>query len=396
MAPSETGTIFEEIGWEYIGPVDGHDVVTLLDIFRNIRELRFPVFVHAITVKGKGYDVAETDARKWHGVIPFDLESGTMAKAPGPITYTQAFGSAAVEAAEQDDQIIAITAAMPDGTGLTEFARKFPERYHDVGIAEPHAVTFAAGLAAGGMKPFCAIYSTFLQRAFDQILHDVCLQHLPVRFFLDRAGLVGDDGPTHHGSFDLSYLSLMPGLTILAPRDATELGEMVRWMKDFNQGPSVVRYPRGTSDDRLPEFRTPVQFGRAEVLTPNLARYDALLLSIGSTVSTAWQVFQDPRLKGSKLGVVNLRFAKPLDWECILDLSQRSRWVITIEENSPSGGIGQHIASKLAQIESFRGGVKCFSLPDEFVDHGNIDLLKRDIGLNADRITSEVESLIRA
>src|SRR5579862_822278 len=230
FAPPDTGTIFEEIGFEYIGPIDGHDVLTLLEVFRNVRELKGPTCVHALTVKGKGYDVAEEDSRKWHGVIPFDLEACEMVKAVGPITYTQAFGDAAIECAEKDERILAITAAMPDGTGLTKFSQDFPDRYYDVGIAEQHAVTFAAGLAAGGMKPFCAVYSTFLQRGFDQVLHDVAIQNLPVRFFLDRAGLVGDDGPTHHGGFDLSYLSLIPGMTILSPRDTTELAEMTRWM----------------------------------------------------------------------------------------------------------------------------------------------------------------------
>ncbi len=266
FAPEETGTIFEEMGWEYIGPVDGHDMDVLLDIFRNLRDVSGPLFVHAITVKGKGYEVAEGDARKWHGVVPFDLSKNELpSKAQSNVPFTQAFGDAMIQLAKDDPSVVAITAAMPDGTGLTKFAQEFPERFYDTGIAEQHAVTFAAGLAAGGLKPYCAIYSTFLQRGFDQVLHDVCIQKLPVRFILDRAGLVGDDGPTHHGTFDLSYLNFMPNMSICAPRDATELAEMVRFLASYNL-PVALRYPRGNTDDRLPESRSQVAYGKSEYL----------------------------------------------------------------------------------------------------------------------------------
>src|SRR5579871_958000 len=266
LAPEPTGTIFEEIGFEYIGPVDGHDLPTLIEVFRNVRELHGPVFVHAITVKGKGYEVSEEDSRKWHAVVPFDLSQHDMAKAAGPVTYTQAFGAAAIACAEADERVVAITAAMPDGTGLTGFSKELPDRYFDVGIAEQHAVTLAAGMAAGGLRPFCAIYSTFLQRGFDQVLHDVAIQNLPVRFFMDRAGLVGDDGPTHHGAFDISYLMPIPSMVLLSPRDTTELREMTHWMLRYDEHPSVLRYPRGAGDDRLPESRSPIQVGKAELL----------------------------------------------------------------------------------------------------------------------------------
>lgn len=381
LAPENTGTIFEEIGWEYIGPVDGHDLLTLLEIFRNVRELQGPTFVHAITVKGKGYEVAEEDARKWHGVVPFDLEANDMVKAVGPVTYTQAFGDAAVEAAESDPKVVAITAAMPDGTGLTRFSKVFPERYYDVGIAEQHAVTFAAGMAAAGIKPFCAIYSTFLQRGFDQVLHDVCLQGLPVRFFMDRAGLVGDDGPTHHGAFDISFLSFIPNIVLLAPRDTTELREMTLWMKDFDALPSAIRYPRGASDDRLPEMRPPIELGRAEVLREGK---DVTIAAIGSMVSVAWEASQALAEQGIAAGVVNARFIKPLDAETIIHQAGQTGKLITIEENAQRGGFGDavraaiHEAGREREIEH-----RLVALPDSFVEHGTQSIIREECDLCA-------------
>jgi len=390
LAPEETGTIFEEIGWEYIGPVDGHDLPTLLAIFRNIRELQQPVFVHALTVKGKGYEVAEEDARKWHGVVPFDLSANAMAKSAGPVSFMQAFGDAAIEAAESDDRVVAITAAMPDGTGLTEFAKRFPDRFYDVGIAEPHGVTFAAGLAAGGVRPFCAIYSTFLQRGFDQMLHDVCLQKLPVRFFLDRSGLVGDDGPTHHGAFDLSYLSLMPNMAVMAPRDTTELREMVRFAKDFDSGPLAVRYPRGAGDDRLPEARTPIALGKAERLNqPKQPR--ATIMSVGHMAAVAWSAVQTLAERGIEVEAINARFVKPWDRATVLESARKSGYLIVIEENVAPGGFGQTVRAAFAD-ESF--AVDVVALPDDFVDHGSVDLLRRDVGLTAERLVGLVEDRV--
>ena len=389
LAPEETGTIFEEMGFEYIGPVDGHDLPTLLEVFRNIRELRYPVFVHALTVKGKGYEVAEADSRKWHGVVPFDLQACEMTKAAGPVTYTQAFGDAAVEVAETDPRLVAITAAMPDGTGLTRFAKSFPDRYHDVGIAEQHAVTFAAGLAAGGLRPICAIYSTFLQRGFDQVLHDVCLQRLPVRFFLDRAGLVGDDGPTHHGAFDLSYLGLIPNLTVLAPRDTTELREMLKWAAEYDEGPTAVRYPRGASDDRLPENRAPIQHGRAEVLREG---DDLCLVAIGSMVSVAFEVASRLQEIGIAASVINARFAKPVDAETISAHAIRAGRVVTLEENVRIGGFGQQVRDVLPEGIP----VEIIALPDAFVEHGAQPLLRHDVGLDAETIVAQVSRWVTA
>lgn len=381
MAPEETGTIFEEMGWEYIGPVDGHDMDALLEVMRNVRDLKGPVFVHAITVKGKGYDVAEDDARKWHGVTPFDLEAAELKKASGPVTFTQAFGEAAIESAEADPKVVAITAAMPDGTGLTGFSKKFPQRYYDTGIAEQHAVTFAAGLAAGGIKPFCAIYSTFLQRGFDQVLHDVCIQKLPVRFFMDRAGLVGDDGPTHHGAFDISYLTCIPNLTLMAPRDTTELREMTQFVLGYDAGPTAVRYPRGASDDRLPEARSAIEYGRAEVLMSN-PNADVVIVAVGHMAGPAYEAAQLLADQQVACTVVNARFIKPIDFDTIMGAAADCRTIVTIEENVRIGGFGQQVVGGLAE-RGFDARVEVLALPDEFVEHGAQPILRDQVGLNA-------------
>lgn len=392
FAPEETGTIFEEMGFEYIGPVDGHDLLSLLEIFRNLTEIRGPLFVHAMTVKGKGYTVAEEDARKWHGVVPFDLESNDMAKSAGPITYTQAFGDAAIEAAEADSKVIAITAAMPDGTGLAGYAKKFPDRYYDTGIAEQHAVTFAAGLAAGGLKPFCAIYSTFLQRGFDQVLHDVCIQNLPVRFFMDRAGLVGDDGPTHHGAFDISFLTQIPNMTLLAPRDTTELQEMARFMRDYDAGPSAIRYPRGASDDRLPEARSPIELGKAEVLSrPD--RASICLVAIGSMVSVAWEAAAELSRHGIDASVINARFAKPIDVDTIVAVAGGLQLIVTLEENVRTGGFGQQVLDELAR-RHVSIPLEIVALPDAFIEHGAQPLIRADAGISAADVVARIRTQI--
>lgn len=391
FAPEQTGTIFEEMGFEYIGPVDGHDLPTLLEIFRNVRELHGPVFVHAITVKGKGYDVAEEDARKWHGVIPFDLDANEMQKAAGPVTYTQAFGDASIECAEADEKVVAITAAMPDGTGLTGFSKKFPERYYDVGIAEQHAVTFAAGLAAGGLKPFCAIYSTFLQRGYDQVLHDVCIQNLPVRFFMDRAGLVGDDGPTHHGAFDVSFLCCIPNMVLMAPRDTTELREMAQFMAGYDKGPIAVRYPRGASDDRLPEQRPAIQLGRSEVL---LEGNDITICAVGSMVSPAFEAAQKLKEQGISVTLLNARFLKPLDVDGIAAATEATGKLITVEESVRTGGFGQQIRDALADRGLAHIPHTIMALPDQFVEHGAQPLIRRDCGLDADSIVAAGLALV--
>lgn len=393
FAPEETGTIFEEMGFEYIGPVDGHDLPTLLEIFRNVRQIPGPVFVHAITVKGKGYEVAEQDANKWHGVIPFDLDQCEMVKPNGPVSYTQAFGDAIVEVAQEDPKVVAITAAMPDGTGLVKFSKTYPERYFDVGIAEQHAVTFAAGLAAGGLKPFCTIYSTFLQRGFDQVLHDVCIQNLPVRFMMDRAGLVGDDGATHHGTFDLSYLSCIPNIVIAAPRDTTELREMVSFAAGFDKAPLAVRYPRGSGDDRLPEQRTPVQLGRSETL---MTGNHIAIIAIGSMVSVAFEAAQKLREQGIESMVINARWMKPLDRDAVLDAMQTCRAMITIEENVQSGGFGEAVRRTMGEHDLGHLPLAVMALPDAFIEHGAQPIIRTENGLSAEAVVEKAVEIVRS
>ncbi|MCX7799217.1 MAG: 1-deoxy-D-xylulose-5-phosphate synthase [Fimbriimonadales bacterium] len=390
FAPEHTGTIFEELGFEYIGPIDGHDLPVLVEVFRNVAELKGPVFVHALTVKGKGFELAEEDSRKWHGVGPFDPESCEMKSSKGPRTFTQAFSDAMLDAA-QDPAVVAITAAMPDGTGLTAFGARHPGRYHDVGIAEQHAVTLAAGMAAGGLKPFCAIYSTFLQRAFDQVLHDVCLQRLPVRFFLDRAGLVGDDGPTHHGAFDVSYLGPIPNLVLMAPRDPDELAEMVRLAVAYDEGPLAVRYPRGSADPSLPERRAPIAFGRAELLADGR---DVALVAVGSMVGVAWRAAQRLREQGLEAAVLNARFLKPMDREAILRLARGTRGVVVLEENVGWGGFGERVREAIAEA-GLSCPVRALSLPDAFVEHGPQDVLRAECGLSVEAAVEASLALIR-
>lgn len=395
LAPEETGTIFEEMGFEYIGPVDGHNLEELYEIFCQLREVPGPVFVHAITVKGKGYDVAEEDATKWHGVSPFDVAKSEMpSKSGGPVAYTKAFGNAICELAKEDEKIIAITAGMPDGTGLNGFSEQFPERFYDVGIAEEHAVTLAAGQAAGGLKPFCCIYSTFLQRGFDQVLHDVAIQKLPVRFLMDRGGLVGADGPTHHGAFDISYLGLIPGVAMCAPRDGTELREMMSFAAGFDQGPLAIRYPRGATPENLPESRRPVEYGRAEALgspAGSAENPDVVLCAYGSMVSPAWEAAKLLAESGVNAAVINARWAKPIDAETIGDWAGRAGRVVTLEENVQRGGFGEAVRDALPPDIN----VKILALPDRFVDHGSQAEILDECGLSAEKIADATRVMVK-
>lgn len=399
FAPEQTGTIFEEIGFEYIGPVDGHDLPLLLEIFRNMREVNYPVFVHAITVKGKGYEVAEENATKWHGVVPFDLQKCELPSKVAATTYTSVFGEAMIELAKEDPKVIAITAAMPDGTGLTGFAQELPKQYYDVGIAEQHGVTFAAGLAAGGLKPFCAIYSTFLQRGYDQVLHDVCIQNLPVRFAMDRAGLVGDDGPTHHGTFDISFLTHIPKMTLCAPRDATELRSMLAWMASYDKGPSAIRYPRGNSPENLPESRTPIELGKCEVLgIPGVPRgdekqIDAVIVAVGSMVTEAWEAAQRLHDDGIQVLVINARWCKPIDVDGIAAWMKPSCPLVMIEENVRIGGFGQQLVDGLAERNLLPRSHKLLTLPDGWVEHGTQPIIRAGVGLNAESVVQTVKGL---
>ncbi len=365
------GTLFEEMGFYYVGPIDGHNLDHLLPVLRNLREAEEagPILLHVITKKGHGYAPAEASPDKYHGVSKFNVITGEQAKAPpGPPQYTRVFADALIAEAEADSRIVAITAAMPSGTGLDRFAKRFPERTFDVGIAEQHAVTFAAGMATEGMKPFCAIYSTFLQRAYDQVVHDVVLQHLPVRFGIDRAGLVGADGATHAGSFDLAYLGCLPGIVLMAPSDEVELMHMVATSAIIDDQPSAVRYPRGESTGlELPARGTPLAIGRGRILREGSS---VAILSLGTRLADSLRAADELQGRGLSTTVADARFAKPFDAAMVEQLARHHAVLVVVEEGS-IGGFGAHVLQHLAMRSLLDGGVKVRSmtLPDYFIDH---------------------------
>ena len=391
--PSHTGLLFEEMGFTYIGPVDGHNMEALVNTFAHVKRLKGPVLVHVLTVKGKGIPYAEADSRTYHGLAKFSPDDGKMESKTSGISYTDAFVETLNELAETDDKIVGITAAMPDGTGLCKFAALHPERFFDVGIAEQHAVTFAAGLAADGMKPVCAIYSTFLQRAYDIIIHDVALQHLPVRFFLDRAGLVGDDGGTHHGVFDLAYLRCVPNMTILAPRDTDEMRAMTRFALAHEAGSVAVRYPRGGSKPQpaLPD-PTPIALGRAETLRVGA---DVALVGLGAGVEIALDAADLLAQDGIRATVINARFCKPLDTETLLAAAKECRCVVTVEDGVVQGGFGSAVLEMLA-AHNLQVPTALVGLPDHFVEHGPVPTLRGLVGLTAEAVAQRACALLPA
>ena len=385
------GLLFEEMGFRYFGPLDGHHIPELVDLLHNILKIEGPVLLHVITKKGKGYHVAESNPERWHASTPFCVETGEVNSVSRSTTYTKVFGDSAVRLAAKHPDIVAITAAMCDGTGLIEYSKKFPERFFDVGIAEEHGVSFAAGLAEAGLRPMVAIYSTFLQRAHDQIIHDVALQGLPVIFCIDRAGLVGEDGPTHHGVFDISCLRKIPGMTILAPRDGRELEAMLEYAHQHRSGPLAVRYPRGVVAEEsglmLKEVTpAPIQYGKSELLKQGS---DVLILALGSFVYPAIQTARLLEPEGLSATVVNARFAKPLDEETILRHSKDKKLIVTLEEGSLIGGFGDAVL-ELFERKELKFHVKTFGIPDRFIEHGKRDTLLEDLGLSAPKICQEI------
>jgi 1-deoxy-D-xylulose-5-phosphate synthase len=387
------GMLFEALGFRYFGPVNGHNIQKLIRILSEIKNLNGPILLHVITQKGKGYKPAEEDEQKLHGVTPFDKVTGKMYKSdkPQPPSYTKVFGEAVVQLARQNSKIVGITAAMPEGTGLNILKKEIPERFFDVGIAEQHAVTFSAGLATEGYIPICAIYSTFLQRAFDQIIHDVALQHLHVVFALDRAGLVGADGPTHHGAFDLSYLRLIPNMVIMAPKDESELRDMLYTATIYNKGPVAIRYPRGNGVGvPLKENFDLIEIGKAEILREG---DDIAILAVGSMVYPSLKASEKLSSYGIEAMVVNMRFVKPLDEELLDYVFERFDKVVTVEENTIRGGFG----SAVLEYAVMRGvkNVKFLihGIPDEFIEHGTQNELWRMLKLDPDGI---VERIIEA
>jgi 1-deoxy-D-xylulose-5-phosphate synthase len=378
------GTLFEELGFNYIGPVDGHDVKALVGTLKNLRKLKGPQFLHVVTKKGKGYAPAEADPIKWHGPGPFDPVSGTIfkEKSTGP-SYSQIFGQWLCDMAERDQKIIGITPAMREGSGLVEFSRKFPDRYFDVAIAEQHAVTFAAGLATEGLKPVVAIYSTFLQRAYDQLIHDVALQNLPVVFAIDRAGLVGGDGATHQGSYDISFMRCIPNLTVMVPADENECRQMLYTASTVN-GPAAVRYPRGTGPGvPVSKEMSALPIGKAEIRREG--RSGLALLAFGPLVESALRVAE--RLDAT---VVNMRFVKPLDENLVLKIAARHRALITLEENVVAGGAGSAIGELLAS-EGIAMPLMHIGIPDRFIEHGSREECLAAAGLDPASVAAAVE-----
>ena len=386
------GMLFEAFGFEYIGPIDGHDIPLLLETLENVKRFDDAVLIHVLTKKGKGYPAAEANPSLFHGVGPFDAETGKVHKGKGgAASYTGIFGETIRRLARENDKIVAVTAAMPDGTGLSPFAREFPTRFFDVGIAEQHAVTFAAGLAAEGFRPVVALYSSFLQRGFDQLCHDVCLQNLPVLFAIDRAGVVGSDGPTHHGVFDLSYLRQLPGLTVMAPRDENELQHMLVTALSLD-GPSAIRYPRGTGTGvPLDQILAPLTIGKGELLREGA---DGALLAIGTMVQPALQAAAALALEGVELSVVNARFVKPLDCELILSLAGTGK-LFTLEENALQGGFGSAVLELLEECEVTGVSVTRLGFPDSFVEQGEQAELKALYGLDVAGILKTVKGELK-
>ena len=385
------GTMFEELGFSYIGPIDGHDMEQLLSVLRTVKERATgPILIHAITKKGKGYAPAEGAVDKGHATAKFDVITGKQKKSPSNApSYTRVFADALLQEAAADNRIVAVTAAMPDGTGLNLFHDRYPSRCFDVGIAEQHAVTFSAGLAAGGMKPFCALYSTFLQRGYDQIVHDVAIQRLPVRFAIDRAGLVGADGATHAGAFDIAFLANLPGMVVMAAADEAELVHMVATAAAHNDGPIAFRYPRGEGVGvEMPERGVPLEIGKSRVIREGGR---VALLSLGTRLSEVEKAGEILSSKGISPTIVDARFAKPLDSELIIQLAEDHEALITVEEGA-IGGFGSHVAQLLAEHGSFDTGLKFRSmvLPDSFIDQSSPEDMYRTAGLNADDIVAKV------
>ncbi|MFC7537123.1 1-deoxy-D-xylulose-5-phosphate synthase [Sphingomonas sp. GCM10030256] len=390
------GTLFEELGFYYVGPIDGHDVISLVEILENVREApKGPMLIHAVTQKGKGYAPAESAADKYHGVVKFDVVSGKQDKGPsGPPSYTQVFADALAQEAERDEKIVAITAAMPSGTGLDRFEQRFPKRTFDVGIAEQHAVTFAAGLAAQGYRPFCAIYSTFLQRAYDQVVHDVAIQNLPVRFGLDRAGLVGADGATHAGSFDLAYLCTLPNFVVMAAADEVELTHMVHTMALHDSGPIAVRYPRGNGKGAdLPSQPEQLEIGKGRVVREGKT---VAILSLGTRLGEAEKAAEQLEGMGLSTTVADMRFAKPLDEALIRKLLTTHEVAVTVEE-AAVGGFGAHVLTLASDEGLIDAGLKLrtMRLPDRFQDQDKPEKQYDDAGLNAPHIVDTVLKALR-
>ena len=378
--------LFEDMGITYIGPIDGHDVKQMVSAFESASKMQKAVIVHVCTKKGKGYLPAEEDPSAFHGIAPFKPSDGTLKNKEKYLTYTYVFSRKLVELADKDEKIVAISAAMPSGTGLNRMAERFPDRFFDVGIAEEHAVTFAAGMASKGMKPVVAIYSTFFQRAYDQILHDVCIGRLPVIFAVDRAGLVGSDGETHQGMFDISYFNSMPNMTVMAPKNVLELEKMLEFAAGFD-GPIAIRYPRGKAYTGLKEYDTKIEYGKSEKITDGA---DIALLAVGSMVETAVKVRKILLQHGIDVTIVNARFVKPLDEEMLSDIGRNHRYIITMEEGILTGGFGESVSHWYQENAPQMPFIRNIALPDKFIEHGSVEMLKKKYKIDAEGIAEKI------
>ena len=379
--------IFEGLNIRYFGPVDGHDVQTLVRVLSEIKNYKGPKVLHIITKKGKGYPPAEENPAKFHGTGPFDIKTGEPTEVSTTDSYTQVFSKVLTDIAKKDDKVVAITAAMADGTGLSSFAKHFPNRFYDVGIAEEHAMTFAAGLAAGGMKPVFAVYSSFLQRAYDQTLHDVCLQNLPVVIAVDRAGLVGSDGETHQGVFDLSFLSTIPNMTVISPKNRWEMADMLRFAVDF-QYPIAIRYPRGSAYEGMRDFRAPIEYGKSEIL---YEEEDIAVIFVGHMAELADRVRKKIKETGYSCSLVNARFVKPLDKDMLEQLAKDHSLFVTIEENVITGGFGEQVMDYVSSAK-LDVHVRNIGISDDYVEHGNVEILRKEVGLDCDTIVKQAIS----
>ncbi len=379
------GMFFEDMGITYLGPVDGHNIPEMIKAFKDAKKINKCVLVHVITKKGKGYVPAERHPARFHGAEPFDIETGLPIKNRILANYTDVFSTIMFKLGDRNKKVCAITAAMPDGTGLKRFSKKYPDRFFDVGIAEGHAVTFAAGLAAGGMRPIVAVYSSFLQRAYDQILHDVCIQKLPVIFAIDRAGLVGSDGETHQGIFDLSYLSSIPNMTVMAPKNKWELSDMLKFALTLDS-PVAIRYPRGIAYSGLEDFRQEFKYGKSEII---YEEEDIALYAVGSMVKTAEEVRDILKDKGYPCSLINARFVKPIDTDVIELMNKEHKLLVTMEENVASGGFGEKV---MEYVNNQELGIKVINvaIPDEYIEHGNVDILKKECGIDAQSIVNRI------
>lgn len=378
-------SIFEELGIKYVGPIDGHDIKQMVHVFNKVKKLNMPVLVHIITQKGKGYEPAEKQPSVYHGVGKFDAAVGIQPKHGKNVTYSEIFGKKMIELATKNDKVCAITAAMPLGTGLNEFSRAYPKRFFDVGIAEEYAVTFAAGLAKGGYIPVFAVYSTFLQRSYDQILHDVCIQNLHVIFAIDRAGIVGDDGETHQGIYDISFLAHIPNLTVMAPKNGNEFREMLEFAVEHN-GPVAIRYPRGAASNIMYSVNKPVELGKSETI---YIGERIALVSYGAMMDTAADVYAHLMTKGYSPTLINARFASPVDKDMIYELS-KYRYVFTLEDNIYSAGFGCMLAQRMAETGVGNTRIHNFAFPDTYVEHGNRKLLMDRYGMSAEAIYKKI------